>query len=49
MMVKQGTWLARGGIWFQCDMNRRDRKNKSEEFKKERKKEGLIISDELDS
>lgn len=49
MMVKQGTWLARGGIWFQCDMNRRDRKNKSEEFKKDRKKEGLIIRGELDS
>jgi hypothetical protein len=49
LMIKKGSSLSYGEIHFKSDTNRRDRKNKSEGFKKDRKKESLIIKNELEN
>ncbi len=47
VMTKQGSYFSYGEIHFKSDTNRRDRKNKSATFKKDRKREGEIIREEL--
>jgi hypothetical protein len=49
LMIKKGSYFSYGEIHFKSDTNRRDRKNKSEGFKKDRKKESLIIKNELEN
>ncbi len=49
LMVKQGSWLTEGHMWFDSDKSKYSRREKSERIKKERKLEKRIIRDELEN
>jgi len=49
LMVKQGSWLAEGHMWFNSDKSKYSRKEKSEKIKKERKSQKRIIRNELEN
>ena len=49
IMVRQGSWLAEGHMWFNSDKGSYSKKERSEQRKKDRKSASKIISDQLEN
>jgi hypothetical protein len=49
LMIKKGSLFTEGHIWFENDMNKYNRKEKSTQIKRDRKKVSQIIKNELES
>lgn len=48
IMVRQGSWLAEGHMWFNSDKGSYSKKERSDQRKKDRKSANKIIKDQLD-